>query len=231
MARVAAADSPVLDHVMPRLGRVADHGVLWIAIALGLGATGHPRARRAALRGLASLIIASSTANVVAKGLTGRARPDAGIRVPRRRAIPATSSFPSGHSASAAAFATGAGLELPWLAAPLGVLAAAVGSSRVVIGVHYPSDVLAGLTIGVTAGTLTLRLAPRRPRLRPWRLSARECRVHTPADGPRQPLLWPMSALPSPACSKYSLISSCCRSLSSSQCALSSASPISPASR
>jgi membrane-associated phospholipid phosphatase len=161
MARVAATDSPVLDHILPRLGKVADHGVLWAAIALGLLASGNQRARRAALRGLVGLSIASTAANVVAKGLTGRERPDGLTPEPRRRRIPATTSFPSGHSASAAAFATGVALELPALAAPVAVLAASVGASRVVTGVHYPSDVLAGFAIGAGAGALTLRWWPR----------------------------------------------------------------------
>ena len=56
-----------------------------------------------------------------------------------------TTSFPSGHAASAAAFATGVALEVPALAVPVGGLAAAVGASRAISRVHYPSDVLAGL--------------------------------------------------------------------------------------
>jgi hypothetical protein len=55
------------------------------------------------------------------------------------------------------AFATGAGLEMPALAAPVGVLAAAVGMSRVVNGVHYPSDIAGGWAVGVGVGMLTLR--------------------------------------------------------------------------
>jgi membrane-associated phospholipid phosphatase len=54
---------------------------------------------------------------------------------------PVTTSFPSGHAAAAAAFATGVGLEMPALAAPVGALAAAVGISRVVNDVHHPSDI------------------------------------------------------------------------------------------
>ena len=55
----------------------------------------------------------------------------------RRR--PTSSSMPSGHTASAVAFATAAAIELPMLAVPLGALAATVAYSRVYNGVHYPA--------------------------------------------------------------------------------------------
>jgi diacylglycerol kinase family enzyme len=162
--RVAGTGSRVLDLVMPGLSRLADHGVLWIAVAAGLRATGDRRARRAAWRGLGAMAAASAAANILGKSLTARERPL--VPVPAGRRLehpPRTTSFPSGHAASAAAFATGAALEKPGLAAPVIVTAAAVGVSRVVTGVHYPSDVLAGFAIGAAAGAATLHWWPRRP--------------------------------------------------------------------
>jgi diacylglycerol kinase family enzyme/membrane-associated phospholipid phosphatase len=165
LARVAAADSMILDHALPRLSRAANHSALWMAIAMALGSTRNKWARRAALRGLASVAIASSTTNLVAKGITRRQRPTSEIPLGRQLLrAPASTSFPSGHAASAAAFATGVALEMPALGVPVGALAAAVGASRVVVGVHYPSDVLAGFAIGTAAGALTLRWWPRRPK-------------------------------------------------------------------
>jgi len=175
MERIASARSPVLDHVLPAVGEAANHSVLWLAIALGMAATGNKRSRRAALRGVAGIAIAGTVANVVAKGLTGRARPTGEIPVLRRLIdVPKTTSFPSGHSASAAAFATGVALELPRLAVPVGAVAFLVGASRVATGVHYPSDVVAGFSLGAAAGSLTLRWWPLRPSkpadaTRPWR--------------------------------------------------------------
>jgi membrane-associated phospholipid phosphatase len=108
--------------------------------------------------------VASATANIIGKGLASRERPDADVPAARRLPhAPWTSSFPSGHAASAAAFATGAAMEMPELAAGVSVLALAVGASRVVTGVHYPSDVLAGFAIGTAAAASTLLWWPRRP--------------------------------------------------------------------
>jgi membrane-associated phospholipid phosphatase len=163
LARVSATDSAALDQFMPRLSLAANHSFLWIGIAAGLAATQNSRARRAALRGMASVVIASTASNVIGKGLTRRVRPVDAARPARRLArVPRSTSFPSGHAASAAAFATGVALELPVLAVPVGALAAAVGASRVVTGIHFPSDVAAGFATGVAAGALTLRWWPLR---------------------------------------------------------------------
>jgi membrane-associated phospholipid phosphatase len=160
---VAQVNSPALDRTMPALSEAANHGKLWIALAACLQATGDRRAGRAARRGLASLAVASATANIIGKGLTSRTRPDAEIPAVRRLPhAPWTSSFPSGHAASAAAFATGVTMEMPGLAVVACPLALAVAASRVVTGVHYPSDVLAGFAIGTAAAASTLLWWPRR---------------------------------------------------------------------
>jgi membrane-associated phospholipid phosphatase len=150
MARLSGESSPMLDRFLPALSRSADFFVLWIGIAAALAASKDERGRRAAVRGLAGMVTASTASNVLAKGLVRRPRP-AGEVPPDRRPgrTPVTTSFPSGHAAAAAAFATGAGLEMPALAAPVGVLAAAVGMSRVVNGVHYPSGIAGGWAVGV----------------------------------------------------------------------------------
>jgi membrane-associated phospholipid phosphatase len=153
---IARVRSPVLDRVLPRLTRAANYSRIWIAIA-GLLSISGPRGRRAAAHGLTSVAVTSALVNLVMKPLFRRTRPS--LRdVPamrRLRRAPFGTSFPSGHSASAAAFATGASLELPAAALALTVLAGGVALSRIHAGVHHPSDVAAGCATGVTVAWVT----------------------------------------------------------------------------
>ncbi|HVM14784.1 MAG TPA: phosphatase PAP2 family protein [Egibacteraceae bacterium] len=147
---VARRHAPAFDAVLPPLSRAANHSVLWMGVAAALAAGGGRFGRRAAARGMVVLGMTSAVVNLPAKFAARRARPVIDIvpEVRRLARLPTSTSFPSGHSASAAAFATAASLERPVLAAPLAVLAGGVAFSRVYTGVHYPGDVLAGVAMG-----------------------------------------------------------------------------------
>jgi diacylglycerol kinase family enzyme/membrane-associated phospholipid phosphatase len=148
-ALVGALPASPADRWLRRLSTAANHGRIWIAIAVLLGVKkGSPR--RGAIRGLGSLTVSSLLVNLVLKRIFGRVRPDmANLRSERRlRRSPVTQSFPSGHSASAAAFVTGVAMENSLAGAALVPVAAAVGYSRVHVGVHYPGDVVAGFLVG-----------------------------------------------------------------------------------
>jgi undecaprenyl-diphosphatase len=161
---IAASETPSLDLAMRGLSRAADQSKLWFATAAAMALLGGSGGRHAAWNGLVSLGIASGFANLVAKPLTTRRRParkEAEELAHRHVQMPRSSSFPSGHAASAFAFATGAGNAQPVLSAPLRAVATLVGYSRVHTGVHYPADVLAGAFIGVSAAELAGRLLDR----------------------------------------------------------------------
>lgn len=147
---------------MRRLSRGADRSALWFAIAGVLGLSGRRSGRRGALRGVYALALTSAVVNLPAKLFTRRERPaiDPVPEIRRLARLPRSTSFPSGHAASAFAFATGAALEEPSLAPPLVALSGAVAYSRVHTGVHYPGDVLAGALIGTGIAFGTRRLWP-----------------------------------------------------------------------
>ncbi|HEY0640497.1 MAG TPA: phosphatase PAP2 family protein, partial [Pseudonocardiaceae bacterium] len=140
--RVGALPRTPADDGLKRLTSAADHSFLWLLIAVLL-ATRRGVTRRAAFRGAAAIAGASFAANALAKPLVPRRRPAADA-LPLWRALPdppTSSSFPSGHAASAAAFTAAVAMESPVAGALVAPLAATVAYSRVHTGVHWPSDV------------------------------------------------------------------------------------------
>ncbi len=148
---VAATPTPELDKPVRWLSRNADHSRIWLGIAAGIAVLGGRPGRRAAVHGVLTVCVTSAVVNLGIKSAWLRRRPDrisAGVPQARHVTMPASSSFPSGHSASGFAFAASIGRDMPSLALPLRFLAGAVAYSRVHTGVHYPGDVVIGSIIG-----------------------------------------------------------------------------------
>ena len=160
--RTARLPLSSVDRGLTRLTKSADHSVLWFTVAAVLTVRKGPT-RRAALRGVVAIAGASASANLVGKTVFPRRRPAAELVPVARRLTrrPTSSSFPSGHAASAAAFVTAVAMESPKTAAVIAPIAAAVAYSRVHTGVHWPSDVAVGAALGVGAGLATIRWWPR----------------------------------------------------------------------
>jgi len=153
---VAGTPTPELDGPVRRLSRAADRSRLWLGIAAAMAVFGGARGRHAALEGVLAIGVTSATVNLGVKPMARRRRPERGGPGRARYVpMPGSTSFPSGHAASAFAFAYAAGRHLPGLAVPIRLLASGVGYSRVHTGVHYPGDVVIGSVLGAgTAATV-----------------------------------------------------------------------------
>ena len=154
-AAIAQTPTPTLDDALRRLSDAANNSKLWLGIAAAIAAVGGREGRRTAALGVTAVGITSATVNLAGKRLFDRARPDrTGVEVPGPRHVrmPTSTSFPSGHSASAFAFANAVAGQYPLAGFPLRALATAVAYSRVHTGVHYPSDVVIGSIIGAAIG-------------------------------------------------------------------------------
>lgn len=166
---VAQLSTPLLDKPLRWVSGFANHSKPWFVSAGLLALFGGAPGRRAALTGLAAIGAASLVVNQPMKMIGDRRRPDRDdLGVPQRRwvVMPSSTSFPSGHSASAAAFATAVGDLLPGLKLPVRGAASVVAFSRVYTGVHYPSDVLVGATVGALLGRAASAVARRAARAR-----------------------------------------------------------------
>jgi undecaprenyl-diphosphatase len=159
---IAGTSTPLLDEPLRRLSSAANYSRLSMGAAAALAVAGGARGRRAATTGMASVALASATVNIGAKLLTRRERPDReghGVIPDRHVPMPASTSFPSGHSAAAFAFAAGVGHEWPAASIPLFLLATTVAYSRVHTGVHYPGDVAVGSAMGLGAALVAARVS------------------------------------------------------------------------
>ena len=137
------------DHVarVRRFSKLGEHGALWVGIGCAGMALDEPR--RARWRNATLTVGAAYLTSTTAKVAIGRRRP-AIENLPALMVTPTGLSFPSSHSTSSFAAARAFGGLLP---APVvyGV-AVPMALSRLFLGVHYPSDVLAGAALGTLMG-------------------------------------------------------------------------------
>lgn len=140
------ADRAVV-HLFRLISRLGD-GPIWYALMLGLAILGGDRGRMAALH-MATTGLVAATLYRLLKGWTRRPRPyrsHAGIVA---HIAPLDEfSFPSGHTLHAVCFSIVATTWYPALFAVLLPLTVLIAISRVVLGLHYPSDVIIAILIG-----------------------------------------------------------------------------------
>lgn len=136
----------------------AESTKLWCGGAVAMAWLGGWRGRRAAAAGLGALLVAQLASNGLFKQLADRRRPpEEWIPHDEVDDRPDSSSFPSGHTAAAVAFTAAVAPTWPAAGALCAVPAAMVAVERVQSGAHYPSDVAAGVAIGLASAWLTRR--------------------------------------------------------------------------
>ncbi|GAB2474652.1 bifunctional phosphatase PAP2/diacylglycerol kinase family protein [Jatrophihabitans fulvus] len=173
---------PVSDRVATVASTVANRSLVWTAAAGVLVVTGRRRARTAAASGMLGIGIAAGLVNGPLKFAWRRDRPPELAGAKPLLPLPRTFSFPSGHSASAFAFAAGVTSALP----PAGVAAlpaaTTVAYSRVHTGVHYPSDVVVGAAVGAASGLVAAAVVKRVRARSVHRVDAPELEVPVPTQ-------------------------------------------------
>jgi undecaprenyl-diphosphatase len=146
---IAAHRVSWLDAVMWALTMAGSVGALWMSGAVAMALIDRRRRMAAWQTGLA-VLLAWTVSDGVLKPLVHRPRPDARFEASEVLPRPPSSlSFPSGHASSSAAGALMLAAAWPSARLAFWLLAVGVSASRIYLGVHYPSDVLAGFLIGL----------------------------------------------------------------------------------
>jgi len=137
--------TPVVETALIRLAQAGENGLLWNALAT-VGGTLSARRRDDYVRAI-EIVLVTLFLNAVVKQTVRRARPVLEEALPALTPVLSGRSYPSAHASTSFAGARAlAAAGLP--AAPLRAVAAAMALSRPYLGVHYPSDVLAGAVLG-----------------------------------------------------------------------------------
>lgn len=161
--------TPLLDTLMPALSWAGNLGAVWLVLLGAIAAFGKKTGRKIALAGLVALAIGFASSEVI-KEITMRPRPFAVLPdVSLLVDAPHSYAFPSGHTTSAFAAASGAALaarrflgKVPIWGWGMLALAATIAYSRLYVGVHWPTDVAAGVFLGLASGWAGVWLALRR---------------------------------------------------------------------
>jgi membrane-associated phospholipid phosphatase len=150
--------TPPAEDAMKALGMAGEWGAVWVVLALGAALADGERRERW-LRA-APVAPAAVGLNYFVKIAVRRDRPRL-RRLPPLAGAPSGLSFPSAHATASLAAATAIGRVRPGARVPLYSLAGALCLTRPYLGMHYPSDVLAGAALGVAIGAAWPRLGGR----------------------------------------------------------------------
>ena len=141
-----------LDPLVSFYTKLGDAGLLWIALSLAM--LFFKPTRRAGALALCAMILGLIVTNLTIKPLISRPRPWLDWPIIPLVTEKDPNSFPSGHTNAAFAFAVAVCMSAPkkWMKITAVCMAAVMGLSRLYVGVHFPSDVLAGAVVGSLCG-------------------------------------------------------------------------------
>ena len=148
---IAGLRTEWLDTLIPILSAFGNDGIGWIIVAVVL--TCIPKYRKAGLTMGLALIFCLLIGNMTLKPLIARPRPYSYFPEMTLLIAPLSDfSFPSGHTFASFASATALYLHHKRLGIAAYILAAVIAFTRLYLYVHFPSDVLAGLLLGIVSG-------------------------------------------------------------------------------
>lgn len=161
----------LLDPLLIAYTQLGNAGLLWIVLSLALLC--FPKTRKAGFVSLLAMLLGLLCTNVVLKHVVGRTRPWLTVEglIPLVNE-PDPNSFPSGHTCAAFAAASAWWRTLPWrwMKITAVAMAAVMAFSRLYVGVHFPTDVLAGLAVGLLCGWMAWLIWKRLAAWRGWQM-------------------------------------------------------------
>jgi len=147
--------NPFFDRIIPLISKLGNIGTIWIIISIIFILS--KKYRKAGILGICSLLISAVLGEALLKNIIGRPRPfvqapNIALLIPK----PISYSFPSGHTASsfAAAGAFIKNIDNRKITIPLIILACTIAFSRMYLMVHYPTDILGGIILGLISAKL-----------------------------------------------------------------------------
>lgn len=147
--------SPIMDKIMVFITTLGDTGLIWIIIGLALVISN--KYRKVGFMVLGALLLGSILGEGIIKNIVQRDRPFINMDgIDMLINTPITYSFPSGHTTSSFAAAGVLAISFKNKSVYVFVLAGLIAFSRLYLGVHFPTDIIAGIILGLSCSFISV---------------------------------------------------------------------------